>query len=231
MQKKLIILLFLPLLMFGLCTQVCAAEKVTPDKFCSITFMMEFNDKPLEGGSLSLYRVDQLSDDCDSFDIIEPLRQEGLNLEDLQDPELAENLNKLALDQGLTPFTASVTRGKAVFTDLKAGVYVVSQALGEEIPGYASINPFLISLPQWQNDTYVYDLVASPKVPLVPSSTEPTNSLITEPSVPDTTEPHDKPWLPQTGQLNWPVPIMAVAGLAVFGVGCKFFFGSKRRGI
>lgn len=231
MQKKLIILLFLPLLLFGLCTQVCAAEKVTPDKLCSITFMLEFEDNPLNGGSLSLYRVGQLTDDCDSFDIIEPLRQEGIILDDLQDPELAENLNKLALDQGLTPFRASVARGKAVFTDLEAGVYVVSQALGEEIPGYAPINSFLISLPQWQNDTYVYDLVASPKVPLVPSSTDPTNPLITEPSVPDTTEPHDKPWLPQTGQLNWPVPIMVVVGFAVFGVGCKLFFDSKRRKI
>lgn len=231
MQKKLIILLLLPLLMFGLCTQVCAAEEVIPEKLCSVTFILEFEDNPLNGGSLSLYRVGQLSDDCDSFEIIEPLVQEGLSFDNLQDPELAENLNKLAIDRGVTPFTASVAHGKAVFTDLKAGVYVVSQALGEEIPGYASINPFLISLPQWQNDTYVYDLVASPKVPLVPSSTEPTNPLITEPSVPDTTEPHDKPWLPQTGQLNWPVPIMAVAGLAVFGVGCKFFFGSKRRRI
>ena len=77
-----------------------------------------------------------------------------------------------------------------------------------------------MSLPQWQNDGYVYDLTASPKVPLVPEPTEPT--VPTEP-----TDPTD-PWLPQTGQLNWPIPLMAVSGLALFMAGCILCFGRKK---
>ena len=220
MQKKLIVLLLLPLLAFGICTQVFAVQGLDPDKQCSITFLLEFDSTPLDGGSLTLYRVGQISEDSDGFVLVDSLPQDGPDLENLQDPELAETLIDLALVNKLPPHTAPISDGKAVFSDLMSGVYVVSQSSGQETVGYAPINPFLISMPQWQSNTYVYDLTASPKVPLVPSPTEPTQ--------PQPTEPVDTPDLPQTGQLNWPVPLMAILGLALFGIGWILFFGSKR---
>ncbi|MBQ4129166.1 MAG: hypothetical protein IJD68_05290 [Ruminococcus sp.] len=224
MQKKLIVLLLLPLLIFGLCTQVCAVQGADPDKQCSITFLLEFDNMPLDGGKLTLYRVGQISIDGDTFVPLDSLQSDCENFNDLEDPSLAKTLNELAVTHGLKPFTASISNGKAIFSNLETGIYVVCQRLGEETKGYAAINPFLISLPQWQNDTYVYDITAAPKVPLVPSSTEPTES--TKPTQPDDTQD-----LPQTGQLNWPVPLMAVLGLAIFSIGWGLFFGSKRRGI
>ncbi len=221
MQKKLIVLLLLPLLVFGFCTQVSAVEGANPDKQCSITFLLDFDGTPLEGGSLTLYRVGQISEEGDRFVLVDSLPQEGLSFDNLQDPELAKILNELAFEHNLPSYKTSVVDGKAVFSDLKTGVYVANQLSGDEIPGYAAINPFLISLPQWQNDTYVYDITASPKVPLVPSSTEPT----------EPTEPDDTTDLPQTGQLNWPVPLMAVLGFALFGIGWILFFRAKRRDV
>lgn len=223
MQKKLIVLLLLPLLVFGICTQVFAVQNVDPDKQCSITFLFEFDSTPLTGGKLTLYRVGQISPDGNQFVLVEPLLQDGPDLSNLEDPSLAKTLNELAIEHNLPSFTASIADGKAVFSDLKTGVYVVCQLNGEEIPGYAAINPFLISLPQWQNDAYIYDMTASPKVPLQPSATEPTQ--------PKPTEPVDTPDLPQTGQLNWPVPLMAVSGLAIFGIGWILFFRAKRRDV
>ena len=44
---------------------------------------------------------------------------------------------------------------------------------------------------------------------------------------PPPTEPGE-PDLPQTGQLNWPIPLMAVAGLGFFVVGWTLCFGKKR---
>lgn len=224
MQKKLIISLLLLLFVFFAGTQVSAAENPDPDRPCSVTFVLDFNGKPLEGGSLTLYRVGEVNFASDNFSLVEPLSNEGIRLDDLQNPALAKELYNLAVEYNLKPFRSPVKGGKAVFADLQSGLYVVSQQKDEESPGYAPINPFLISMPQWLDDTYIYDLTASPKVPLVPEITEPT-----EPFIP--TEPHDIPDLPQTGQLRWPIPLMAVSGLTIFGIGWNLFFGSKRRGV
>lgn len=40
----------------------------------------------------------------------------------------------------------------------------------------------------------------------------------------------DEPKLPQTGQMNWPIPVMTVAGLALFIFGWYLCFGRKREG-
>lgn len=215
MRKIVTALLALLVLTFGLCGRVSAAEPRG-----SITFVMEFDEEALEGGSLTLYRVGQISADGHSFVPVEALGEDAPVLVDLWDPELAKELHDLAAGKGLEPSTAAIENGRAIFSDLETGLYVVCQRSGEETPGYAAIDPFLISLPQWRDDTYVYDLTAAPKVPLVPVSTEPTDS--TEPTEPDT------PNLPQTGQLNWPVPIMTVLGLAFFCLGWGLL-GSKRR--
>ena len=45
MQKKLIAFLLLITLVFVLCTGVCASQNVDADKSCSITFLMDFENK------------------------------------------------------------------------------------------------------------------------------------------------------------------------------------------
>jgi hypothetical protein len=35
--------------------------------------------------------------------------------------------------------------------------------------------------------------------------------------------------LPQTGQLNWPIPVLVILGLAMFSVGWNLRFGKRRR--
>lgn len=224
MRKKLTVLLALMVLVFGLCGRVWAAEQPDPNRTGSITIVMEFDGAPLAGGSLTLYRVGSITP-TNQFALVEPLSQDGPSLADLQDPGLAGTLNALAIAHGLEPYTAPIAEGRAVFSGLEPGLYVLSQSAGQETADYAPIDPFLMSLPQWLDDTYVYDLTAAPKVPLVPAPTEPT-----QPTEPPPTEP-DTPQLPQTGQLNWPVPLMAVLGLTFFCLGWVLAFGSKRRSL
>lgn len=214
MRKILLVLLALLVLATGLCGQILATEPTG-----SITFLMNFDGTPLDGGKLNLCRVGQLTPAGDGFMPVEQLRQEDVSLENLEDPELAKTLRDLAFARGLKLRTAPIEKGQAVFSKLKPGLYVVSQGAGEETPGYAPVDPFLISLPQWQDGGYVYDLTASPKVPLVPAPTQPT-----EPPGPD------EPELPYTGQLNWPIPVMTALGLLFLGLGWfLLFFGKRRR--
>ena len=48
---------------------------------------------------------------------------------------------------------------------------------------------------------------------------------------PDTPDKPNTPGshLPQTGQLNWPVPVLAGAGLVLFALGWWLCFGQRKR--
>lgn len=219
MRKKLTPLLIF-LVIVTLCGHVMAAEVPDLNRPGSVTFLMDFDGMPLDGGSLTMYRVGEIAEHDGNYGFICVQEIEGISLDDLNDPGLAAELADAAETDGLEARTVPIAQGKAVFSDLQPGLYVVIQYPGEEVPGYAPIDPFLMSLPRWQDDGYAYDLTASPKVPLVPEPTEPT--VPTEP-----TDPTD-PWLPQTGQLNWPIPLMAVSGLALFMAGCILCFGRKK---
>ncbi len=47
------------------------------------------------------------------------------------------------------------------------------------------------------------------------------------PEEPIIIEEKEEETLPQTGQLNWPVPILAISGLLIFSLGWKLFFSEK----
>ncbi len=116
--------------------------------------------------------------------------------------------------------------GWVKFAPLEPGLYVVTQRRSQQSAGFDAIQPFLISLPRWENEGYVYDLNATPKVPLVPGETLPCPP--TKPTEPTTPPPTDPPGLPQTGQLNWPVPVLAVLGMTLFVLGWALRISSGR---
>ncbi len=100
--------------------------------------------------------------------------------------------------------------GTVTFYGLQPGLYLIRQPVATE--GYSKMSPFLVSVPYALKDsngelTYEYDVTVSSK-----------SELEREP---EPTKPPDKPddKLPQTGQLNWPVPILAVSGMALFAAG------------
>ena len=94
---------------------------------------------------------------------------------------------------------------------LDYGFYLVSQI--EPFEGYTVIRPALISVPMEINHTWIFDVEAMPKLePLVPETSE-----TTETTVPSTTEPTTD--IPRTGQVNWPVPILLLAGSVLMILG------------
>ncbi len=113
--------------------------------------------------------------------------------------------------------------GQVTFNSLEPGLYLIRQPAATY--GYSKMAPFLVSVPYVVKDNgdswhYEYDVSASAKSELErePVPTKP-------PHKPD-------PNLPQTGQLNWPVPLLAVSGMAFFAVGWLIYGsnGKKRDG-
>lgn len=184
----------------------------------SLTFLMELDGVPLDDGKLNLYKVGEITDEDGNF-FFRLIDGRKIFLSEEIDQILAEEMLTLAKSAGLTKLSVTIEEGKAVFTDLPVGLYVVWQDAVDATEGLSAIQPFLISVPRFQNGTYELDVLAKPKNAPEAVPTEPTTP-------PSTTTPDEE--LPQTGQLNWPVPAMALAGALLFVFGWILCIREKR---
>ena len=217
MRKRLKSLLALLLLLE---LPLSAAAHPVPDErkdgHCSITVTMTYQEKALPGGTLALYKVgDVVEEDGNySFVPVAAIRQDFPQFGDIQSPDLAEKLSKL--ESKLTPVTALPQKvgenGKVTFLDLPFGLYLVVQKTAPA--GYGKTEPFLVSLPYLEEGEYQYDVASQPKTDLE-------REVTTKPTTSPTTKPASSSGgkLPQTGQLWWPVPVLACGGLGCIVVG------------
>lgn len=224
-------------LILGLALSVSAVEIPDASRKGSLTLTMVWDGKSLDGGRLTLYRVGTIDNhNGDYFFVPVPqLEDAAPQLTDLTDKTLPPKFLALAEEKQLTPIHVPILSGKALAESLSTGLYLVAQAEEDACDGYDPIDPFLISLPQWDGKTYQYDITARPKVGLPDS--EPTEPTEPEPSEPEPSEPEPsepekpgpekEPRLPQTGQQNWPVPVMAVSGLMLILLGRLLCTGKK----
>lgn len=133
----------------------------------------------------------------------------NLSLEDfLSGDQSASSLVKdvqKRLPSGAKKQTCKISAGKVSFTELELGLYLICQE--SSFKNHESIQSFLVTLPMNGEEGWIYEVSATPKVGTVsqnPPKTPPSGG-------------YSK--LPQTGQLNWPVPVLAVSGLVLFSVG------------
>lgn len=164
----------------------------------SVRVQMKTDSTPVPGGSLTLYRVGRIVQTDTGFGFVPAGDFEGYpgTLEDLGKTTAAE-LAKYAASNGISGESKTIDEtGTAVFDPLEPGLYLLTQPKSGD--GYLPADPFLVTLPMAQDGHYVYQVDASPKVTLHPAPTQPT-------------QPGD-PTLPQTGQLNWPIPVLVAAG-------------------
>lgn len=215
MVKKISALLLTLLLLSTLAVTVLAHPVPDLTTNGSITFVMDYNGEPLNNGKLNLSKVGEIVEDDGSFVFAPVLEFADLELDysDVTSLVLAQELLTLAKEMELEKIAAPIEAGQAVFADLMPGLYVVWQDKEDATEGFETIAPFLISCPRFETDKYVTNVVANPKVGFE--------------TVPPTTTP-PPPNLPQTGQLNWPVPVLAISGAALFVVGFVLWTGRKR---
>lgn len=202
-------------LLFLLALPLSAAAHPVPDEsrngHCSITVSMTYKEKAVRGGKLALYKVGDVAENDGNYSFV-PVKEIQADIPefgDIQSPELAGKLAKL--EKKLTPVTADPVTvgkdGKATFSDLTFGLYLVVQKTAAS--GYGKTKPFLVSLPYLYEGEYQYDVASQPKTDLE-REVKPT-------SPPSSGGGGGK--LPQTGQLWWPVPVLACAGLGCIAVG------------
>lgn len=185
---------------------------------CSIEVIVRYDGENVDGGTLTAIRVGYVDEEDGNYFFSQEFT--NTQIEDITSSgapkaqeEFYEN-NKG--DYDFYTQTQTVKDGKATFTELSTGLYLIVQNRAAD--GFSKLGAFLVSVPYMENGEYQYHVTASIKSEL---EREP------EPTEPPPTEPDD-PKLPQTGQVNWPIPLLVVAGLVFLAAGWALCFGKKR---
>jgi len=217
-MKKFIAIL-VAVLLLAILAMPAAAHDVPQDRNdCSATITISYDGKAVNGGTLTAIRVGYIGEDDGNYFFLREYDNELLS-----DPSAAalpqQLLNFYNANKGKHTFktkTVNVTNGSAVFKDLPTGLYLMVQ--NTPAKGFGKLAPFLVGLPYLdEQGVYQYHLnaAAKPALEREPETTAP--------------PPTYGPWLPQTGQLNWPVPVMAVLGTALFVAGWVLCFLGRRK--
>ena len=224
MCRKICSILLILVLVCAAALPVCAHEVPDASRLGSISIAMKHQGEPIPGGSLTLYRVaDVVSDDGDYlFAYTADFAGCAIPVEELDSAQLPRELMEIARAKDLEGTTLELDEaGKVKFSDLEIGLYLLVQE--KAAPGFKKVNPFLVSVPQNDDGHYIYDVNTAPKNLPGPEE-EPT----TPPEPTEPPKPGD-PELPQTGQLNWPVPVLAVLGMLLVVAGFALCTAEKRK--
>ena len=192
----------------------------------SISAEMLYDGEAVGGGTVTLYKAGDVAEDNGNygFTLTGDFSGSGASLEDISASGLADRLGEYAPENDLTGTTINISSdGTWMAGDLELGLYLVVQQ--DAADGFEPIAPFLVSVPMYDEaaGVYNYSVDAQPKL-----------STLTKTPVPETTAPAAPPassggTLPQTGQLNWPVPVLAAAGLGLLIIGWGLHFGRQRK--
>ena len=113
-------------------------------------------------------------------------------------------------------------QGNTSFYNLSPAMYLVVRT--KVVPRNESyyVDSFLVSIPLLWDGNINYTVTASPKCGWTPGEPDNPVDLIVppEPQNPDKSE-QNNPKLPQTGQLQWPIPVLVAVGGMLFLIGWK----------
>ncbi len=187
------ILLSAAILVSCMCIPAMAAADVSslnPDEKGSISVTMKSDDTTATDGALTLYQVATLNVTNGRMSYTKTDDFVGFDGDlDVDDTDLAGNLACYVEENGLTGTEAKISsEGEASFDDLTLGLFLLIQT--EQSTGFYTIDPVLVTVPIAENDEWVYNVDASPKIEVNPeptTTTEPTTSP--EPS----SEPSESP--------------------------------------
>jgi len=223
MKKRILRVLCCLVLLCALPMMAFAQDVPDLTRTGSVSVTLTHKGEPVTGGSFTLYRVADIAENDGNFffRLVPALEGYGISLENLNDSRLAQRIADAAEDEGLQGDTLAVeVTGNVTFENLTLGLYLLVQE--KACPGYNAVEPFLVAVPNRDKDAYLYDVDASPKVELETAPTTETTGP-TEPPT-EVTIPGK---LPQTGQNNWPVPVMLIAGLLFIACGVLLQLGGR----
>ena len=210
----------------------------------SLTLTASYGTTPLVGTPFKLYLVAE-PDVASDFALCGEFAGSSVDLSDLSTAgklaQAALDLERWAEEKEIAPLAQQNTdsSGSVSFTSLAQGLYLVGGVTHQQGSHRYQSAPCLISLPSWDGSTGVWELNATafPKFERRGTSGGDSTPTPTEPDTPTPPDPEDQPVdpveppdrlptppvgpekLPQTGQLKWPVPVLAALGMLLLLAG------------
>lgn len=232
--RRLCALLFAVVLAFSFQLVAYAAHNRYDDDDYSITLDAHYREDDgsiffLAGDTYELTLIAHKSIDDDTLDvtynIVDTYRDYDCDWPTTSASErlaIAKELAKVAV-----PDETGVTNkyGKLTFSNLKPGLYLVARTQVAPANQEYIIDPYLVTLPIIEDGEVFKDIEVDEKFahidrprpsPTPSASPTPESSPVPTPTV---TPKTPKAKLPQTGQLNWPIPILIAMGLSLILLG------------
>lgn len=210
-----------------ICLAIPASAAARGD--CSIEVKVEYRGSKITGGELIAVRVGYMDwEDVCFRKITDHTKIENIG-ESKTVSEMFRYYNKVKSGVSFDRYTVPVSDGKAAFEDIPQGLYLIYQEKPAE--GYNNLTAFLVTLPYTTVDgRLVNEVTADAKSELNRHPHSPTTPTFpSPPTKPGGQKPAKPPQkLPQTGQMNWPIPWMASGGMVLFAFGWWLCFGSRK---
>ena len=183
-----------------------------------VTMQDAENQQKVSGGTLTCIKVGTLENQQEEpvWKFTEAFADCGLNIEQMQEETFADRLWDYAQKKSIERTTKQIDQnGTVMFDDIPLGVYLIVQQKPAE--GYYKVKAFVVSVPFEDKNTWIYDVDASPKMEKLKKTTTTSgkkeNTKIQK--------------LPQTGQMNWPIPLLACSGMILFLAGWRIYKKGK----
>lgn len=213
--SRFLMLLIAAVMLHSLCTPAAASQHYVPDLTKRGSVLVTVRDSEgngVPGGTLTLYHVARVHEDDGDFTFAytPAFADCDYPLDELNSGGLADKIAQYVTAKKVTGTTVTVDKdGVAAFDNLELGLYLVVQT--KAASKHTALKPFLVTVPTQTGDGLVYNVNAAPK-----------SGTVEETKPPHTPhKPHTSGKLPQTGQLWWPVPVMAMLGLLLIAFGWK----------
>ena len=215
MKKKIILSSLIFIMIIASLIGTVSATELGTIQFLAIN---NTDAKAVENLEVSVYQVSK-QDAQGNFEFAFGFEDCTLDVDNLSESNL-ENLKTYAKTNAEPLFTKTTdTTGKFTLTNLDLGTYLLVQ---ENKTDEITMQTMLISVPELTVENGLkYEITAKPKI---------LNKEIVDQNNSGKTELVKDSQLPYTGVLNWPIPVLVIAGIAIFCVAwLKVYSTSKKK--
>lgn len=166
MLKRINYVFIIITLFFGFITMVDAKESIVDfSKKGSLEIILheEEEDTYVEGAEITIYQIaDAYNEGIKfSFKYTEQFSGCEASLEDMTKDGLTEDIAKCIKEDSIGISEVTNEEGKVKFDELPLGLYFVKQT--NKVKGYSNIESFLVHTPTSIDNSWTYDIVATPK--------------------------------------------------------------------
>lgn len=147
------------------------------------------------------------TDEFNMFDIENLSNENIVSMQEYASENLEYSLTKTTND-----------KGEFTLNNIEAGKYLLVQNSRED---YCTMQTMFVSVPEITNTEINYEITVKPKIAVIDAYGGWEEDVIEPATTP-------KSELPNTGVLNWPIPVLAITGIILFCLLWIIFYSKKK---